>query len=103
MRSSPKAVSELLADGFVEFGSSGKVFDKPAIIEALSNETGDLEIIVEDFTVRDLAPDVVLVTYKSKPAGSQPVTALRSSIWKRISGRWQMVFHQGTGIPLHNS
>src|SRR5262249_61518516 len=103
VRSSPKAVSELLADEFVEFGSSGTVYDKPAIIEALNNETTDPQITVEEFSVRDLAPDVVLVTYKSKPAGSQVVTALRSSIWKRIGGRWQMVFHQGTRMPLHQS
>src|SRR5215469_14798487 len=100
VRSSPKAVSELLADEFVEFGSSGRVYDKPAIIEALKNETGDPQIAVEEFSVRDLAPDVVLVTYKSKPAGSQAATALRSSIWKRIGGRWQMVFHQGTRVPI---
>jgi hypothetical protein len=23
---------------------------------------------------------------------------LRSSIWKRIDGRWQMIFHQGTAM-----
>jgi len=103
VRSSPKAVSELLADEFVEFGSSGRVYDKPAIIEALSNETGDPQISVEEFNVRDLAPDVVLVTYKTKPAGSEAVTALRSSIWKRIGGKWQMVFHQGTRIPSDKS
>ena len=101
VRSSAKAVSELLADEFVEFGSSGRVYDKPAIIEALKNETGDPQITVEEFSVRDLASDVVLVTYKSKPAESQEVTALRSSIWKRIGGRWQMVFHQGTRILPH--
>ncbi len=98
MRNSPEAVSELLADEFMEFGSSGKVFDKPAIIEALRNETVDVDIAVEDFAVRELAPDVALVTYVSKPAGAER-TALRSSIWKLMDGRWQMVFHQGTRIP----
>jgi hypothetical protein len=103
VRNSPKEVYELLADEFVEFGSSGRVYDKPAMIKALNNETSDPQITVEEFTVRDLAPDVVLVTYKSKPAGSQVITALRSSIWKRIDSRWQVVFHQGTRVPLPKS
>jgi glyoxylase I family protein len=98
VRNSPEAVSELLADEFMEFGSSGKVWDKPAIIESLRNEAIDQQIAVEEFTARELAPDVALVTYiASKPAGLR--TALRSSIWKLTGGRWQMIFHQGTRIP----
>jgi hypothetical protein len=99
VRSSAQALSEFLADEFVEFGSSGRVYDKPAIIEALSKETGDPQITVQEFRVHDLAPDVVLVTYKSMQSGSRVPSALRSSIWKQIGGRWQMVFHQGTRIP----
>jgi hypothetical protein len=99
VRNSPPAVSQLLADEFVEFGSSGKVYDKHAIIEALSKETDEPQITVEQFAVRDLAPGVVLVTYKSMHSGSQLASALRSSIWKQIGGEWQMVFHQGTRIP----
>jgi hypothetical protein len=42
-----------------------------------------------------LAPGVVLVTYRAgRQHGSE--ASLRSSIWKRIDGRWQMLFHQGT-------
>jgi hypothetical protein len=99
VRNSPEAVSELLADEFTEFGSSGRVFDKRGIIESLRDEAGDQQIAVEEFTLRKLAPDVVLLTYRSKLAGSQLPGTLRSSIWKLIDGRWQMVFHQGTRIP----
>jgi hypothetical protein len=29
-------------------------------------------------------------------ASEQPTYSLRSSVWKLIDGRWQMVFNQGT-------
>ena len=90
VRNSTDAVSALLADDFVEFGRSGRVWDKRAIIESMQRETLDQEVTVKDFAARELAPDVVLVTYKT-------VSALRSSIWKRLGGKWQMIFHQGTG------
>ncbi len=52
-----------------------------------------------DFKTLVLAPDVVLVTYRAvRQLGHEasPITSLRSSIWQRIDGRWQMRFHQGT-------
>jgi hypothetical protein len=102
VRSSARAVSELLADEFVEFGSSGRIFNKSAIIDALAAESGDLQVFVDDFAVRELAPNLALVTYVvAKPSG-QPAamvrTSLRSSIWQMRDGRWQMIFHQGTRI-----
>ena len=88
-RNSPEAVSRLLADDFVEFGSSGRVWNKSSIIESLRKETEDLQVAVEDFKVRELSAEVMLVTYKTS-------TSLRSSIWIRLEDRWQMIFHQGT-------
>jgi len=88
----------LLADEFVEFASTGEVFDKPAILEALAAEAkaGVPPRALEDLRVQALSPDAVLVTYRSRTRGK---SALRSSIWKRIGGRWQMLFHQGTISP----
>lgn len=102
IRNSPLALAALLADDFVEFGSSGRVFTKASTIEALKTEGADQQVAVENFQVRELAPGVALVTYiASKPAGdgSTVIRALRSSLWRQANGRWQMSFHQGTGIP----
>ena len=79
------------------FGSSGRVFNKAQIIEALEQEPCDAtyRITLVDFTVRRLAPDVMLVTY-STTIQDRSESRLQSSIWKLISGHWQMVFHQGT-------
>jgi hypothetical protein len=99
VRRSPAALSDLLADEFVEFGSSGRVFDKQQIIDGLQCETTASQRSVLDFGTRVLAPGVVLVTHRlvrSNSNGEAPKHSLRSSIWKLIGERWQMVFHQGT-------
>jgi hypothetical protein len=88
-------VAELLADEFVEFGRSGRVFTKPQVIEALQAEC-PARITVSELEVRLLAPDVALVTYRAAYHGDPVVHSLRSSLWKQKQERWQMVFHQGT-------
>jgi hypothetical protein len=103
VRKSVDRVGQLLADEFIEFGSSGRVFNKAKIIVALQQEACDAvhRISLTDFTVRRLAPDVMLVTYRTT-IQDPPESSLRSSIWKLISGRWQMVFHQGTPSKAAN-
>jgi hypothetical protein len=100
VRQSAQAMAELLADDFSEFGSSGRIFDKSTTIAALQHES-PTEISLSDYQAKALAPDVVLVTYRAVryAAASAPSTqSLRSSIWKQIDGRWQLVFHQGTSL-----
>lgn len=102
VRHSAEAVSALLADDFMEFGSSGRIFNKSAVIEALKSEVVDGQVAVENFQVRELAPGVALVTYiasRQDGNGSTVMRALRSSLWRHANGRWQITFHQGTRIP----
>ncbi len=42
-----------------------------------------------------LASDVLLATYQTFRHNDSKY-ALRSSIWKKNQGEWQMIFHQGT-------
>jgi hypothetical protein len=101
IRTSADAVASLLADDFVEFGSSGRVFNKQQIIESLQQEIGTCRRSLQEFQTKILATGVILATYRvlrQADNGEPPVTSLRSSIWKLIDGRWQMVFHQGTPI-----
>ena len=105
VRGSAEQVGRLLADDFIEFGSSGHAYDKRQIIEALQQEKPDptVRISLAEFAARRLAPEVVLVTYRTIQRGGPAVperSRLRSSIWKLMDGRWQMVFHQGTPSPL---
>jgi hypothetical protein len=92
VRASADQVAALLADEFIEFGSSGRVYHKQQIIELLQQEQGHgRQPTVTDFSARRLAADVILLTYRIV----EPRT-IRSSIWKLINGQWRMVFHQGT-------
>jgi hypothetical protein len=97
VRRSPTALGDLLADDFVEFGSSGRVFDKQQIIDALHQESARSPRSVLDFRTSVLGPRVVLATYRlSWSDGEVSQHSLRSSIWKLVGERWQMIFHQGT-------
>ena len=101
VRHSADQVGVLLADDFVEFGSSGGVFNKQQVIEALEQEgppDPTIRLSLVDFIARRLASDVILVTYRTiqEDGPERRQSKLRSSIWKLIEGRWQMVFHQGT-------
>jgi hypothetical protein len=97
-RASPEALTRLLAEDFVEFGSSGRVYDRRQIIEGLQAETG-ISFAMSDFRVRELEPGVVLATYqvaRTSTADGRRLRSLRSSIWKKSGGAWRMVFHQRT-------
>ncbi|MCC5601361.1 DUF4440 domain-containing protein [Nostoc favosum] len=84
----------------MEFGSSGRVFDKQQIINSLQNEPIEslTQRSITEFKTLVLAAGVVLVTYRivKHISGEQPVNSLRSSIWKLNNDQWKMIFHQGT-------
>ncbi|MDZ8093306.1 MAG: DUF4440 domain-containing protein [Nostoc sp. DedQUE05] len=100
VRKSATDIMDLLADEFIEFGSSGRVFNKQQIIESLQNESIQplTQRLITEFKTLVLVTGVVLVTYRivRHISGKQPVHSLRSSIWKLNNARWKMIFHQGT-------
>ena len=106
VRRNSALVSTLLADNFIEFGSSGRVFDKAAILEDLKedlkNESARPASLLSDFSTREIAPNAVLATWKSTRrnlSGEIVDQFWRSSLWMLLDGRWQITFHQGTPIP----
>jgi hypothetical protein len=90
-------VAEILAEDFVEFGSSGRVYTRDQVLSALNAET-PVVMDASDFKVTALGQDVALVTYQVQKHSQPPIFSLRSSVWKLVKDRWQMVFHQGTII-----
>jgi hypothetical protein len=91
-------LNSMLADTFIEFGSSGRVFNKQQVIEGLPRESPRIYHL-ENFKTFNLAPNVVLVTYRISRRNDLEqllVHSLRSSIWKLIDDQWQILFHQGT-------
>jgi glyoxylase I family protein len=81
----------LIAEDFVEFGRSGRVWTSRSIRELLEVPPGR-PVSIEDFEVAELGDGVVLATYlvPGRPSVN------RSSIWVHRDGRWLLRFHQGT-------
>jgi hypothetical protein len=98
VRRSSAELELLLADDFLEFGSSGTIYRRRGVIDALRQEPLD-ERSLTDFRLVALARDVVLATYHEarQPAdGTGPSHSLRSSVWRHNLDQWQLFFHQGT-------
>jgi hypothetical protein len=100
-RRDPAALESLLAEDFIEFGSSGRIFSRASIIAGLQLESYSPPELL-DFAATLLAPAVALATYRTMrrdESGQPGPAALRSSLWIHRQGRWQIRFHQGTRIP----
>lgn len=96
VRHAIETMDMLLADDFVEFGRSGRIYDKADILTTAARHfAGQLSLV--GFSAKALAPSVALVTYRSmlRHADSTERHALRSSIWKRTEHGWKLAFHQG--------
>ncbi len=54
---------DLLADEFIEFGSSGRIYSKADLVSTLKAESPSTQT-TSDFKVTELSPDVALLTYR---------------------------------------
>lgn len=95
VRTNPAAVALLIADDYIEFGSSGRVWRKQDQVG--EGGAGEVRMTLSHFELRTLSEDTVLATFRifNEDSGMH---CLRSSIWKFRDGRWQMFFHQGTPV-----
>ena len=88
-----------LALDFLEFGKSGKMHTRDAVLGA-PRRTIDGGLPLRDFKIRLLDENTAQITYISETESrNHRLRALRSSIWSRTSRGWQLRFHQGTPIP----
>lgn len=101
LRSTPEKLAPLLADDFMEFGSSGHAYDKKRILFLLRRQI-PIQLSIEEFRVIPLSDSAALVTYRAGTESTRTTAArysLRSSLWVLRHGAWQMLFHQGTNVP----
>jgi hypothetical protein len=106
VRRDSEQISTLLADDFVEFGSSGRTFDKAQVLEYLRDELPQEEALIRNFVAKPLCSTVFLVTYRATRRDASRAhrsDSWRCSIWVKRDGRWQLQFHQGTSIPIQLS
>jgi hypothetical protein len=96
-RRNATALISLLDEDFREFGSSGRIYTRQQIIDALAAES-PRTITINDPLCQQLSENTALLTYRSTRATTLQAAshALRSSLWVHRDNRWQMIFHQGT-------
>jgi hypothetical protein len=97
------AVEAVLADGFHEIGSSGRLFSKPEILDAIQ-EIQIIDYSFEQFKLLAIDNGYVIVTYiatvkRSYKGQEHWNRAYRSSIWMEREGSWRVIFHQATPLP----
>lgn len=97
IRKSGKELEELLSDDFLEIRSTGVLADKEkSIVDAKNQPSTEFEL--GNFHCKLLSSDIALTKYELRKSGSyleENVYTIRTSIWKRINNKWQIVFHQG--------
>ena len=92
-------LDELLHDSFLEFGRSGRSYNKADILRELPLGRPSDTLWSQDFSVAEIADGVALLTYRSADMdvnGEMSRYTLRASLWQRTARGWQMRFHQGT-------
>ena len=95
-RADRSRLDALLADDFHEVGARGTSFGKPEVLARLPEETG-MAFQASAMQAHKLAAGVILVTYTAERAHEElTARSLRSSVWVKDRGRWQMRYHQGT-------
>ena len=99
VRNARGIVDQLLHPSFIEFGRSGRRYDRDEILRLMRLEDSHCEVWSQDFVANVMADDVVLLTYRSahvSECGAFSNYSLRSSIWQCMPAGWQVRFHQGT-------
>jgi|GEM_PF-2394692 len=105
VRASKERLNELIADEFVEFGTSGKQYDKQMVLKDLPSEKGSYLVTASDFAFNEIEPGLVEITYQSVlihcgmdtwQRGAKPaqLVSQNGSSWA-ISGRWYFTEEQG--------
>ena len=92
-------LEQLLHPEFHEVGRSGRTYSRETIVDYMSSQEVQPVVVSEAFSLTELGPGVVLLTYRSAHVESGAVLAhhtLRSSIWVETSIGWQLRYHQGT-------
>ncbi|WP_017607735.1 nuclear transport factor 2 family protein [Nocardiopsis xinjiangensis] len=98
LRADPARARALLEEDFTEYGSSGTVYDREAILDLLARENSGGAVRhrphVHGLTGHELAPGLVQLTFTTSSAEHR---SLRSSLWRQgTDGIWRCLFHQTT-------
>ena len=89
----------MIATDFSEVGASGRRYSREDVLDVLERRqstAADSVCEASDAQVRELAPDMYLITYSLIQC--QKRRTRRASIWRRTPDGWKIVYHQGTVV-----
>lgn len=83
---------------FWEVGASGRRYSRQHVLDVLDVRRDSPEPDAWEtsgFHCRQLAPDLYLLTYTLQQSSRR---TRRATLWRKVSGDWKIVFHQGTEV-----
>lgn len=100
-RRSSQRLKEIIAEDFLEIGSSGKLMRRSDFDYEDDLLNAD-EYLIDTLEARSLSNDCVLTVYQLENK-TRGVMTRRSSIWKKVNSNWVLSFHQGTKVTAELS
>jgi inorganic pyrophosphatase len=104
IRSNAEALSDLLAQDFIEYGASGKIFTyKPGDVFSDFIDR-PIEYSITNFDITNLSEVTILAKYTIQTYNENGFISFsnRSTIWKCFNGKWKAIFHQGTPVSTYS-
>jgi hypothetical protein len=106
IRSSREELEKLVSPDFIEYGSSGKIYNYLGIIAyLLANSADTFNYTFVNFKTIRLSDDTILALYILETEKNHKITITnRSSLWRREGDSegedswWRIIFHQGTRV-----
>ena len=99
VRCNRERLEQLLHQDFHEVGRSGRTYNREVVINFLGSEESQPEVASDAFSAAEIGPGVALLTYRSAHIEQSSILVnhtLRSSVWLKSAGGWQLRYHQGT-------
>jgi len=95
-RRNDRHLAAVLHDDFVEIGRSGRRWSKAEIIDALLEEAGSVDLVVDEWESTRLSSTFTLLTYRL--GGAAEPQSRHSSLWDTSGPQLVLRFHQGTRV-----
>jgi hypothetical protein len=106
IRGCREELEKLISPQFIEYGSSGKIYNYPGTLAYLAVHSAEMfQHTFVNFKTRRLSGDIILALYILEIEKNCRINITnRSSLWrleKDSAGQntvWRVIFHQGTSV-----